>query len=93
MTYANERQIAENLARQAGELLLRHRAAGFSVEYKTSKDDPVTVADTEASELIVAGLRAAFPGDGILSEELTDTAERLNKNRVWIIDPIDGTAE
>ncbi len=93
MTYAKERQIASTLARQAGELLLEHRAAGFSVEYKTSKDDPVTVADTEASELIVAGLRAAFPGDGILSEELTDTAERLSKRRVWIIDPIDGTAE
>lgn len=93
MTYANERQIAEALARQAGELLLRHRAAGFAVNYKTSKDDPVTVADTEASELIVAGLRAAFPDDGILSEELTDTAERLGKRRVWIIDPIDGTQE
>ncbi|GAA4005543.1 3'(2'),5'-bisphosphate nucleotidase CysQ [Deinococcus rubellus] len=93
MTYAHERQIAEALARQAGELLLRHRAAGFKVDYKTSKDDPVTVADTEASELIVAGLRAAFPDDGILSEELTDTAERLSKRRVWIIDPIDGTTE
>ncbi|WP_161882557.1 3'(2'),5'-bisphosphate nucleotidase CysQ [Deinococcus alpinitundrae] len=93
MTYTHERQTAEDLARQAGALLLEHRAAGFKVDYKTSKDDPVTVADTEASELIVAGLRAAFPDDGILSEELTDTAERLGKHRVWIIDPIDGTSE
>lgn len=93
MNYTHERRTAEHLARQAEELLLKHRAAGFKVAYKTSKDDPVTVADTEASELIVAGLNAAFPGDGILSEELTDTAERLSKRRVWIIDPIDGTKE
>lgn len=93
MNYAFERQIAEALALQAGELLLKHREAGFKVNYKTSQDDPVTLADTEASALIVAGLNAAFPEDGILSEELTDTAERLSKRRVWIIDPIDGTKE
>ncbi len=92
-SYAAERRLAERLARQAGALLLTHREAGFKVNYKTSPDDPVTVADTEASALIVAGLRAEFPGDGLLSEELTDTAERLGKRRVWIIDPIDGTKE
>ncbi len=81
------------LAREAGALLLRHRDQGFTVEYKTSPDDPVTVADHEASVLIVAGLRASFADDGILSEELADTAERLNQKRVWIIDPIDGTQE
>ncbi|WP_424951833.1 3'(2'),5'-bisphosphate nucleotidase CysQ [Deinococcus sp.] len=91
--YAQERAVAETLARQAAELLLHHRRTGFQTEHKTSADDPVTVADREASELIVAGLRAAFPGDGILSEELLDTAERLSHERVWIIDPIDGTSE
>jgi myo-inositol-1(or 4)-monophosphatase len=88
-----ERALAEALALEAGALLLRHRAQGLAVEFKTSPDDPVTVADREASELIVAELQAAFPDDGILSEELTDTAERLGKQRVWIIDPIDGTKE
>ncbi|WP_293909633.1 3'(2'),5'-bisphosphate nucleotidase CysQ [Deinococcus sp.] len=88
-----ERALAEALALKAGALLMRHRAQGFAVEYKTSPDDPVTLADTEASALIVAGLSAAFPDDGILSEELTDNAERLSKSRVWIIDPIDGTKE
>ena len=85
--------MAETLARQAGEILLHHRRHGFEVELKTSEEDMVTVADREASELIVAGLRAAFPADGILSEELLDTAERLSRQRVWIIDPIDGTSE
>lgn len=92
-TWTQERTVAEALARQAGEVLLRYRRQGFEVELKTSQDDPVTVADREASELIVAGLRAAFPGDGVLSEELLDTAERLGRERVWIIDPIDGTKE
>jgi myo-inositol-1(or 4)-monophosphatase len=90
---AHERAVAEGLAWQAGEILLHHRRHGFEVELKTSRDDPVTVADREASVLIVAGLRAAFPGDGILSEELLDTADRLGRERVWIIDPIDGTKE
>ena len=93
MNYAHERSAAERLALEAGQLLLKHRAAGVTVAYKTSKDDPVTLADMEASALIVAGLKAEFPDDGILSEELTDTAERLSKRRVWIIDPIDGTKE
>ena len=91
--YAHERAVAEQLARQAAEILLHHRWAGFQTEHKTSADDPVTIADREASELIVAGLRAAFPADGILSEELTDGPERLSRARVWIIDPIDGTRE
>jgi len=91
--YTQERLVAEDLARQAGVILLHYRRHGFEVELKTSQDDPVTVADREASELIVAGLRAAFPHDGILSEELLDTDERLDRERVWIIDPIDGTKE
>ncbi len=91
--YARELEAAETLARQAGEILLHHRRHGFEIELKTSEEDMVTVADREASELIVAGLRAAFPGDGILSEELLDTDDRLSRERVWIIDPIDGTSE
>ncbi|WP_045233339.1 3'(2'),5'-bisphosphate nucleotidase CysQ family protein [Deinococcus pimensis] len=87
-----ELDVATRLARQAGELLLEHVRRGFAVEEKTP-DDPVTIADREASELIVAGLRAAFPDDGILSEEEADSAERLGRRRVWIVDPIDGTRE
>lgn len=90
---AHERHTAEALARQAGALLMHHRTVGFTAEEKTSDEDLVTVADKEASTLIVAGLRAAFPGDGLLSEEEDDTGERLSAERQWIIDPIDGTAE
>ncbi|OLV17617.1 3'(2'),5'-bisphosphate nucleotidase CysQ family protein [Deinococcus marmoris] len=88
-----ELEVASRLAREAGALLLHHRAVGFSVEHKTSLEDPVTAADREASALIVSGLAEAFPADGLLSEEETDSAARLSCERVWIIDPIDGTSE
>jgi myo-inositol-1(or 4)-monophosphatase len=90
-----ELDTAITLVREAGALLLSHLARGITVEHKTSAEDTVTAADREASALIVAGLKAAFPGDGLLSEEETDTpdnqTERLGRERVWIIDPIDGT--
>lgn len=93
MTLDHERTVATRLAREAGRLLSLHLARGLTVEHKTSADDPVTAADREASDLILAGLRSAFPEDGLLSEEAADDAARLGHERVWIIDPIDGTKE
>jgi 3'(2'), 5'-bisphosphate nucleotidase len=93
-----EREIetATRLARLAGVTILRHYEAGFVAEQKIGADDlsePVTIADREASRIIVDGLSAEFPDDGILSEEEKDDPElRLRHGRVWIIDPIDGTA-
>ncbi|MHA0041657.1 3'(2'),5'-bisphosphate nucleotidase CysQ [Deinococcus sp. PEB2-63] len=92
-TFSHELSVASALAREAGALLLAHLRAGFTVEHKTSADDPVTVADREASTLIMTALAAAFPADGLLSEEETDDRARLSHDRVWIVDPIDGTKE
>ncbi|WP_412028950.1 3'(2'),5'-bisphosphate nucleotidase CysQ [Deinococcus yunweiensis] len=88
-----ELTVATRLAHEAGELLRAHLRAGLTVEHKTSIDDPVTAADREASHLITAGLAAAFPDDGLLSEEEADSDRRLGRKRVWIVDPIDGTKE
>lgn len=88
-----ELNTARAIALEAGELLLRHRKAGVTVEHKSGPDDPVTVADREASALILARLQAAFSADGLLSEEEPDNVERLSRERVWIVDPIDGTKE
>ncbi|WP_221088280.1 3'(2'),5'-bisphosphate nucleotidase CysQ [Deinococcus aquaedulcis] len=90
---AREQAVAEGLAREAGALLRTHLRAGFTVEHKTSPDDPVTAADRDASVLILRGLAQSFPGDGLLSEEEADSPARLNHERVWIVDPIDGTRE
>ena len=89
-----ELETAIALAREAGDVILEFYENGFEVEEKFSKDnfsEPVTEADRASSELIVEGLKNAFPEDGILSEEAADTDERLTKQRVWMIDPIDGT--
>ena len=90
-----ELETAIALARQAGALILEFYENGFEAEEKIGADnllEPVTIADRTASKIIVKGLREIFPNDGILSEEEVDITEnRLNKKRVWIIDPLDGT--
>ena len=91
-----ELETAISLARLAGKSILKHYVDGFETEEKLGADnhtEPVTVADRDASRIIVDGLTAAFPDDGVLSEEEFDDLDlRLSKERVWIIDPIDGTA-
>lgn len=61
-----------------------------SVEDKAN-NDPVTEADRALNELLFTTL--VQPGDGWLSEETVDDGQRLDKDRVWIVDPIDGTRE
>ena len=89
-----ELETAVDLAKQAGKIILDFYENGFEIEEKIFDDnfsEPVTIADRTASKIIVEGLSAAFPDDGILSEEEFDDRQRLGKKRVWIIDPLDGT--
>jgi 3'(2'), 5'-bisphosphate nucleotidase len=84
------------LARTASDTILEHYSQDIIAEQKLGADnhyEPVTAADKSASRIIVDGLKAGFPGDAVLSEEEFDDVEfRLSASRVWIIDPIDGTA-
>lgn len=89
---AHELEVARDLAHRAGQAVMAHYRRDVIVEYK-EKREPVTIADREADHLIGTGLRAAFPGDGLLSEEAEDDPARLDKERVWIVDPVDGTTE
>src|SRR3989440_4992054 len=92
--YQREILVATELARQAGAVLLEHYYSPFLVEQKVNAIDEteeVTAADREANELIVGRLQTEFPDDGILAEESTDSEHRLDKDRVWLIDPMDGT--
>jgi len=89
-----ELETAITLARTAGGTILEFYEHGFEIEEKIQADnfsEPVTIADRTASQMIVEGLSNAFPNDGILSEEEFDDKERLDKRRVWVIDPLDGT--
>jgi myo-inositol-1(or 4)-monophosphatase len=87
-----ELTVATAAARAAGAIVRRWYDGDYTVREK-SHDSPVTEADVEANHCIREAIREAFPDDGWLSEETRDSAERLPKQRVWIVDPLDGTKE
>lgn len=64
----------------------------FQVEIK-SDDSPVTSADKGADKIIRETLSKAFPEAAFLTEESKDTKERLTKEYVFVVDPVDGTKE
>ncbi len=81
--------FAIGLAHSAGETLLRHfRSAHLERRFKADRT-LVTQADLAADELIREAIRAAYPQDGLLSEEAGTRYE--GESAVWIIDPLDGT--
>ncbi len=71
-------------------VLSRFTAGAIQAEYKAGHD-PVT----EADKAVDAVLRKELPreGEGWLSEESVDDFTRLEKSRVWVVDPLDGTRE
>ncbi|MBI5407404.1 MAG: 3'(2'),5'-bisphosphate nucleotidase CysQ [Nitrospirae bacterium] len=86
-----ELKVAERLAREAGALILSYLSGPLEVGHK-EHDEVVTPADREANNLILTGLKNAFPDDAIYSEEIADSPKRLSHSRVWIVDPLDGTS-
>jgi 3'(2'), 5'-bisphosphate nucleotidase len=87
-----EAEFAIQLAREAATIVTTYYVGSAEVSYK-APGDPVTEADNAANEHIVSRIEAAYPDDGILSEESKDNQRRLDKERVWIVDPLDGTKE
>lgn len=85
--------VGKVAARNAGKILMKYFSnSNKQVQYK-SLNNPVTIADYEADQYLSDFIGGEFPNDGWLSEETVDTDERLNKSRVWIVDPLDGTKE
>src|SRR5947209_7681282 len=81
--------LAADLAADAGELLLKVRdEIGFGQPWALGD-----AGDTLANALILRRLRDERPSDAVLSEEAYDDLVRLRHDRVWIIDPLDGTRE
>lgn len=83
-------EIARLAAIAAGEIGMRYFRADPAVTLK-SPDQPVTAADLEADLELRRRLTEARPGYGWLSEETADGPARLACERVWVVDPIDGT--
>jgi myo-inositol-1(or 4)-monophosphatase len=90
--FEQELETAVRVAREAGAEVAALRRAGLRYGHKPGRE-LVSEADLRAAEMLHDGLRGAFPDTGWLSEEHLDTADRLRKDRVWIVDPIDGTRE
>ena len=84
--------VARDAARLAADAILARYGGDAEVRYKTPIE-PVTEADTIADELLRTHLLGAFPADAWLSEESVDDPVRLERSRVWIVDPLDGTRE
>src|SRR6266481_8807110 len=83
---------AEAIARQAGQVM-RRRFIGRSFDVRTKgPQDYVTDVDTEVERLVAARLADAFPGDGLISEEAGALAPVPVQGGLWVLDPIDGTA-
>jgi 3'(2'), 5'-bisphosphate nucleotidase len=83
----NDHELAASIAEEAGRLLLALRPTiADAAELKAA-------GDARANVVILERLAEARPDDAVLSEESADDLARLDHERVWIVDPLDGTRE
>lgn len=79
-------------AREAGALALKSWRGDFK-RWEKAPGNPVCEVDLAVDELLRRRLSALLPDAGWLSEETEDDADRLSRDRVWVVDPIDGTRD
>ena len=87
MTTGNDHVLARDLAAEAGRRLVGLRAQGGDPQVLRKTGDRLS------HEFLTAELAGLRPGDVVLSEEGADNPARLAADRVWIVDPLDGTRE
>ena len=88
----NDLKLAINASLKAGEIIMQYYCDDYEIKEK-GYHNPVTTADNEADSYLKSTLMSARPQYGWLSEETVDSKERLHKENVWIVDPLDGTKE
>lgn len=82
-----------NLIKEAGELLLQNYDASYEIMVKNSNPrDLVTDIDYKINDFLVGQIRSAFPEHEIYSEEGDSSNMPIGEGYVWVLDPIDGTA-
>ena len=84
------RAFAEEIAREAGQLLLRYQRDGVEVESKSNEIDLVTSADRASEALLIDRIQSCFPTHQILAEEDVSIGDQSSDLR-WVIDPLYGT--
>ena len=89
--FEREVDAARHAAAEAAALIAGF-AKGAREHWDKAEDSPVTQADLAAHGAIERALRARFPGDFVLSEE-SAAGGRAGRERLWIVDPLDGTKE
>jgi len=89
---SSDLQLAISASIKAGEIIMQYYRNDYEVKEK-GYHNPVTTADNEADSFLKSELTSARPDYGWLSEETVDSKDRLNKEKVWIVDPLDGTKE
>jgi 3'(2'), 5'-bisphosphate nucleotidase len=90
-TWENELKVAKSAARSAGAAVMEFYTRHSAEKYVKKDGSVVTDADLAADRIIRAAILDAFPNDALLTEEGIDNEDRLRNQRVWIVDPIDGT--
>jgi myo-inositol-1(or 4)-monophosphatase len=88
-----ELNVAIEAARSAAAIINRFYADHSASTYTKGDGSPVTDADIAADTAIREVISTAFPDDGFLTEEGEHAPERREQRRIWVVDPIDGTAE
>ncbi len=92
MDFEKEIGTSIKLAAEASEAIMKIYGRDFDVEYKDDRT-PITEADKVSDSIITAGLKKAFPGYAVLSEETKDDRTRLLNDLCFVVDPLDGTKE
>ena len=95
-----ETSVIKNACLEAGNIVLNFfTEKNFDITMK-SPNNPLTEADIACNNILIKHIRENFPNDAIISEEMSEQESidynlpnRLTSNRIWIIDPIDGTKE
>lgn len=88
---ASDLTLLTDIAFEAGKLARSFVGEALDIQHKPDDAGPVTAADHAVNDLLEDRLRSARPDYGWLSEESPDSDARLSAQRVFVIDPIDGT--